>query len=424
MIHKTPKLIIQGSENPLQGTVRASGAKNAVLPILAATILCAEPVTLHNVPKLQDVTTLTDILRSLGALVTIKGETVTIDPRTINKIRASHELVKLMRASILVLGPILARFGEAEVSLPGGCEIGSRPVDQHLKGLEALNAHIVLENGYVHARAPSGGKLIGAPVLFDLVTVTGAENIIMAAVLAKGTTIIQNCAREPEVTDLAQMLVKFGARIDGIGTETLTIIGVDKISGGEYTVMPDRIEVGTYLCATMLTHGNVLIEQCDPTHQEIILAKLRKAGGIIETGPDFIHLKKDASAILPVDLKTAPYPAFPTDMQAQFMAMNALANGTSTIVETIFENRFMHVNELARMGADIRVEGNTAIIKGVPYLSGAEVTSTDLRASASLVIAALVAKGTTTLDHIYHLDRGYANIEAKLTSLGAKIQRV
>lgn len=424
MRYNTSKLIIQGSDKPLQGTVRASGAKNAVLPILAATILCAEPVTLRNVPKLQDVTTLTDIIRSLGALVTIDDETVTIDPRNITKIRASHELVKLMRASILVLGPILARFGEAEVSLPGGCEIGSRPVDQHLKGLEALSAHIVLENGYVHATAPSGGKLIGAPVLFDLVTVTGAENIIMAAVLAKGTTIIQNCAREPEVTDLAQMLVKFGAQIDGIGTETLTIIGVDKISGGEYTVMPDRIEVGTYLCAAMLTHGNVLIEQCNPLHQEIILSKLKKAGGIIDTGIDFIHLKKDDSPIIPVDIKTAPYPAFPTDMQAQFMAMNALADGTSTIVETIFENRFMHVNELARMGADIRVEGNTAIIRGVPSLSGAEVTSTDLRASASLVIAALVANGTTTLDHIYHLDRGYANIEAKLTSLGAKIQRI
>lgn len=421
----TPKLIIKGSKHPLKGIVRASGAKNAVLPILAATILCSDIVTLHNVPQLQDVITLTDLLCSLGAKVEINGETVIIDPRGIDNIRASHELVKLMRASILVLGPILARFGKAEVSLPGGCAIGSRPVDQHLKGLEALGASISLENGYVHAYAPQAtAKLKGGLVMFDMVTVTGTENIIMAAVLACGVSVIENCAREPEVTDLVKMLVKFGAKIEGIGTEKLTITGVQKLSGGEYQVMPDRIEIGTYLCAAVLTHGDITIENCEPEHQEMLINKLRKTGALINVGKDFIHIVKDSSPILPVNIKTAPYPAFPTDMQAQFMVVNALANGSSTVVETIFENRFMHVEELARMGANIRVEGNTSIIAGVKSLSGAEVSSTDLRASACLVIAALVAEGTTTIDNIYHLDRGYANIEAKLSALGADIKRV
>ncbi len=418
-----PKLIIEGN-GPLKGSVTASGAKNAVLPILAATILASEPVVLHNVPNLQDVAVLTDLLKDLGALVEINGHTVTVDPRNINKIRASHDLVKLMRASILVLGPLISKFGEAEVSLPGGCAIGSRPVDQHLKGLEALNAKIDLRNGYVYASTENKGRLKGNSFTFDMITVTGAENIIMAAVLADGQTILDNCAQEPEVVDLCEMLVTLGAKIDGIGSSRLIIDGVEKLSGGEHTVMPDRIEVGTYLVAGAMTYGDVTVEKCNPIHQEATIEALLSTGCGIEVGEDFVRVFPKAKKLVAFDIKTQPYPKFATDMQAQFMALATVAEGKSTIIETIFENRFMHANELNRMGAKIRIEDHMAIITGVDKLSGAEVSATDLRASAALILAGLVAEGTTTMDQIFHLDRGYDGIEKKLTSLGAKIKRI
>lgn len=418
-----PKLIIEGN-GPLQGTVVASGAKNAVLPILAATILASDPVILHNVPNLQDVSVLTDLLKDLGALVEIKGNTVVIDPRDINKIRASHDLVKLMRASILVLGPLISKFGEAEVSLPGGCAIGSRPVDQHLKGLEALSAKIELKNGYVYASTEGKSRLKGAHFTFDMITVTGAENIIMAAVLASGQTILDNCAQEPEVVDLCEMLVSLGAKINGIGSSRLIIDGVDHLTGGEYTVMPDRIEVGTYLVAGAMTYGDVTVEKCNPVHQEATIEALTKTGCGVEVGENFVRVFPKAEKLQAFDIKTQPYPKFATDMQAQFMALATVAEGKSTIIETIFENRFMHANELNRMGAQIRIEDHMAIITGVDQLSGAEVSATDLRASAALILAGLVAEGTTTMDQIFHLDRGYDGIERKLTSLGAKIKRI
>ncbi len=418
-----PKLIIEGN-GPLKGSVVASGAKNAVLPILAATILASEPVTLHNVPNLQDVSVLTDLLKDLGAAVEINGNTVIVDPRNINKIRASHDLVKLMRASILVLGPLISKFGEAEVSLPGGCAIGSRPVDQHLKGLEALSAKIELKNGYVYASTENKGRLKGNSFTFDMITVTGAENIIMAAVLADGQTILDNCAQEPEVVDLCEMLVTLGAKIDGIGSSRLIIDGVEKLSGGEHTVMPDRIEVGTYLVAGAMTYGDVTVEKCNPIHQEATIEALLNTGCGVEVGEDFVRVFPKAKKLAAFDIKTQPYPKFATDMQAQFMALATVAEGKSTIIETIFENRFMHANELSRMGAKIRIEDHMAIITGVDKLSGAEVSATDLRASAALILAGLVAEGTTTMDQIYHLDRGYDGIERKLTSLGAKIKRI
>lgn len=419
-----PKLIIEGN-GPLNGSVVASGAKNAVLPILAATILASEPVTLHNVPDLQDVVVLTDLLKDLGAKVEFKSKnTVIIDPTSINKIRASHDLVKLMRASILVLGPLISKFGEAEVSLPGGCAIGSRPVDQHLKGLEALSAKIELKNGYVFASTDNKSRLKGSNFTFDMITVTGAENIIMAAVLADGETILDNCAQEPEVVDLCEMLITLGAKIEGIGSSRLVITGVDKLTGGEHTIMPDRIEVGTYLVAGAMTYGDVTVNQCKPIHQEATIEALLSTGCGVEIGEDFIRVYPKAEKLKAFDIKTQPYPKFATDMQAQFMALATVADGKSTIVETIFENRFMHANELNRMGAHIRIEDHMAIITGVEKLSGAEVSATDLRASAALILAGLVADGTTTMDQIFHLDRGYDGIEKKLTSLGAKIKRI
>ena len=417
------RLLVAGN-GPLSGTIQASGAKNAVLPILAATILASEPVTLHNVPKLQDVLILESLLESFGATVTEVGKnSIEIDPRGITEIRASHDLVKLMRASILVLGPLLARFGEAEVSLPGGCAIGSRPVDQHLKGMEALGANITLKNGYVFAKTPNA-RLKGGHYAFDMVTVTGVENVIMAAVLADGVTVLDNCAKEPEVTDLVEMLISLGAQIEGVGTDRLTITGVEKLSGGEYTIMPDRIEIGTYLVAGAMTFGDITVERCIPAHLEAVNHKLIEAGCQIETGADFVRVFPGTSILKPLDIRTAPYPLFATDMQAQFMAMAAISQGTSTIVETIFENRFMHANELMRMGADIHVEERMAVIQGVEKLSGTEVTATDLRASAALILAGLVADGTTTIDGLHHLDRGYDGIERKLTGIGAKIERI
>ncbi len=418
------KIVIEGN-GPLKGDVQASGAKNAVLPILAATILASEPVILHNVPNLQDVIILIDLLRSLGAKVTHDNHTVIVDPTGINNLRASHDLVKLMRASILVLGPLLSRFGEAEVSLPGGCAIGSRPVDQHLKGLEALGADIELKNGYVYAKTASGReKLRGGHYTFDMVTVTGVENVLMGAILAEGTTILENCAQEPEVTDLALMLQSLGANIEGVGSSRLVIHGVEKLSGGEYTVMPDRIEIGTYLVAGAMTYGDITVLNAIPEHQEAIIEVLESAGCSVSIDDMSIRVYPKAKRLKAIDIKTQPYPKFATDMQAQFMALASVAEGKSTIVETIFENRFMHAEELKRMGADIRIEDHMAIVKGVECLSGAEVSATDLRASASLILAGLVADGITVMDNIYHLDRGYDSIETKLSALGGKIKRI
>lgn len=418
------KLLVENN-GPLKGSVKASGAKNAVLPILAATILATEDVTLHNVPDLQDVCILIQILEDLGAKVQVSGETVVVDPRGINRVRANHDLVSQMRASILVLGPILAKYGEAEVSLPGGCAIGSRPVDQHLKGMEALGAEITIEHGYVHAVIPGGKKrLTGNHHAFDVVTVTGVENVLMAAVLAEGVTVLENCAKEPEVDDLALMLNRLGAKIEGIGTERLTITGVDKLGGGEYTIMPDRIEIGTYLVAGAMTFGDITVEDCVPEHLEAINSKLMAAGAKIEKGTNSIRVYPGSAKLKALNIRTAPYPLFATDMQAQFMAMAAVSEGTSTIVETIFENRFMHANELMRMGAKIKIEDRIAVIEGIPKLSGTSVTATDLRASASLILAGLVADGVTTMGALHHLDRGYDSIEAKLSNLGAKIKRI
>ena len=416
------RLLVEGN-GPLKGTVRASGAKNAVLPILAATILATEPVTLHNVPKLQDVIVLSKILEDLGATVHYQNNTLVVDPRGINKTRANHDLVSQMRASILVLGPILAKFGHAEVSLPGGCPIGSRPVDQHLLGMEALGAEINIEHGYVKAKAAEG-RLQGVHHAFDVITVTGVENVLMAAVLAEGVTVLENCAKEPEVDDLANMLNMLGAKIEGIGTSRLTITGVTALSGGEYTVMPDRIEIGTYMVAAAMTFGDITIEDCIPEHVDSVTFALKQAGVNVDVTDYSIRVYKGESTLKALRLKTAPYPLLATDMQAQFMAMAAISEGTSSITETIFENRFMHANELARMGASIKVDNRLALIDGVDKLSGADVTATDLRASAALILAGLVAEGTTVIGALHHLDRGYENIEEKLTNLGAKIKRI
>ncbi len=413
------RLFVTGN-GPLNGTIRASGAKNAVLPIMAATILASEPVTLHNVPALKDVDTCCELLSALGAQIHRQANTLIIDPRHIHHAYAPYEIVSRMRASFVVLGPLLARFAEAKVSLPGGCQIGTRGVDQHLKGLQLLNADIQLDNGYVIASAPQG-RLISNNIVFDVVTVTGTANVVMAATLAKGITRIENCAKEPEVADLCHMLTILGAKIDGIGTETLVIQGVDKLSGGEYTVMPDRIEVGTYLVAAAMTYGHITVESCQPVHQYAILEKLQQAGCHTSITHNSITIKPDAKRLQSVNIRTAPYPLFATDMQAQFMALNSIANGTGKVVETIFENRFMHVAELRRMGACIDTEGNTAIIRGVDQLSGAEVTATDLRASACLVLAGLTANGTTIMNAVHHLQRGYDNLSDKLSQLGAKI---
>jgi len=415
------KIVITGGET-LNGEVQISGAKNAVLPILCATLLADEPIEIGNVPHLHDVTTTISLLGALGAQLTIGDKLVIgVDPTHVNQTVAPYELVKTMRASILVLGPLLAKFGHAEVSLPGGCAIGSRPVDQHIRGLQALGAEVVVENGFVKARAD---RLRGGRYVFDMVTVTGTENVLMAAVLAKGTTVLENCAEEPEVVDLAHCLIAMGAKIEGAGSNRMIIEGVDRLGGGRYDVLPDRIETGTFLIAGAMTGGRVLARKTRPDILDVVLQKLEDAGAEITTGVDTIELNMRGRRPKAVNLTTAPYPAFPTDMQAQFAAMNCIAEGVGVIKETIFENRFMHMNELQRLGADIQIDGHTAIIRGVETLTGAPIMATDLRASASLVLAGLVAKGETTVDRIYHIDRGYENIEEKLGGLGAKIRRL
>ena len=415
------KLFINGGR-PLEGEIRISGAKNATLPILAATLLADSPVTIGNVPHLHDVTTTIELLGSMGVGVTIDEHMrIEVDPASIREFYAPYELVKTMRASILVLGPLVTKFGRADVSLPGGCAIGTRPVNLHISGLEAMGARIKVENGYIRAQAE---RLHGARILMDMVSVTGTENIMMAATLAAGTTVIENAAREPEVVDLAHCLVQMGAKIKGEGTDTLVIEGVKKLHGTQYNVLPDRIETGTYLCAGALTGGNVRVKDTRPELLEAVIAKLEETGAKVGTGKNWIEVDTQGRRPHAVDVRTAPYPAFPTDMQAQFTALNVVAEGTGTITETVFENRFMHVLEMQRMGADVRLEGNTAISQGVEHLTGAPVMATDLRASASLVLAGLVAQGETVVDRIYHIDRGYETIEEKLGQLGAKIRRV
>ncbi|MFT3792588.1 MAG: UDP-N-acetylglucosamine 1-carboxyvinyltransferase [Rudaea sp.] len=415
------KIVISGGE-PLNGEVQISGAKNAVLPILASTLLADGPMSITNVPHLHDVTTTMELLGQMGVSLEIDERMrINIDPRTANRYFAPYDLVKTMRASILVLGPLVARFGEAEVSLPGGCAIGSRPVDLHIKGLQALGAEVVVENGYIKARAK---RLKGARVHFDIVTVTGTENIMMAAVLAKGSTVLENAAQEPEVVDLAHCLNAMGAKISGAGTETVVIEGVERLNGTHYDVLPDRIETGTFLVAGAISGGRVLAKRARPDTLDVVLQKLEETGAEISTGEDWIQLDMRGRKPKAVDIVTAPYPAFPTDMQAQFTALNAVAEGTGVITETVFENRFMHVQELQRLGADIRVDGNTATIRGVTAMTGAPIMATDLRASACLVLAGLAAKGDTTVDRVYHIDRGYENIEEKLGSLGAHIRRL
>ncbi len=415
------KLQIDGGA-PLEGEVRISGAKNAALPILAATLLIDGPVTVSNVPHLHDVTTTNELLGRLGVSVTIDERMgVTVDASTINEFVAPYELVKTMRASILVLGPLVARFGQADVSLPGGCAIGARPVNIHVTGLQQLGADIRIENGYIKARA---SRLKGARLVLETVTVTGTENLMMAATLAEGTTHIENAAREPEVVDLANFLNVMGARISGAGTDTIVIEGVERLHGGHYEVLPDRIEAGTFLIAGAITRGRVRVRNARPNHLDAVIAKLREAGGEVSSGDNWIEVDMRGRRPKAVDIRTAPHPGFPTDMQAQFAALNTIADGVSTITETIFENRFMHMLEMRRLGADIRLEGNTAIIKGVPLLTAAPVMATDLRASASLVLAGLVADGRSYVERIYHIDRGYECIEEKLSGLGAQIRRV
>ena len=407
----------------LNGSIRISGAKNAALPILMSTLLAEGVSQISNVPHLNDITTTLELLGQLGATTTLGSDMhVDIDARHLQSYKAPYELVKTMRASILVLGPLLARWGKADVSLPGGCAIGSRPVDLHLKGMEAMGATFEMNDGYIKARAENG--LHGAKIFMDMVSVGATENLMMAATLAKGTSIIENAAREPEIVDLANCLISMGARIRGAGTDMITIEGVEKLQGAKHSIQPDRIETGTYLVAAAISGGRVLLKDTDPDLLDSVLVKLTEAGASITTGKDWIELDMNGKRPVAVNIRTAPFPGFPTDMQAQFTALNSIAEGTSIITETIFENRFMHVNELQRMGADITVEGNTAIIKGVEKLSSAEVMATDLRASASLVIAALKAEGETLVDRIYHIDRGYDCIEEKLLSLGAKVSRV
>jgi len=405
---------------PLVGEVQAAGAKNAALPILCASLLTADPLELSNVPQLQDIATTIRLLKLLGVKTERDEERLTLQADSLVSTEAPYELVKTMRASILVLGPLLARFGEARVSLPGGCAIGQRPVDQHIKGLQAMGAHIEIEQGFVVARA---SRLKGARIVTDMVTVTGTENLMMAACLAEGETILENAAREPEVVDLAKVLVAMGAQIEGAGTDRLVIRGVERLHGASHRIMADRIETGTFLCAAAACGGDVTVRATDPWSMDVTIDRLRETGATLTSGPDWVRLQANGRPRA-VSVRTAPYPGFATDMQAQFMAMDAVADGTATVVETIFENRFMHVQELRRLGANIRIEGNTAIVQGVPALSGATVMATDLRASASLVIAGLAARGETTVERIYHLDRGYARMEARLQALGARIERV
>lgn len=414
------KILIQGGE-PLHGDVVISGAKNAVLPILAASLLADEPMDIGNVPHLHDVTTSMALLGEMGVQLTLDERMrILADPRGVDRFVAPYERVKTMRASILVLGPLVARFGQAEVSLPGGCAIGSRPVDQHIRGLQAMGAEVTVENGYIHASAK---RLRGARIVMDMVTVTGTENIMMAATLASGTTVIENAAQEPEVVDLANCLIAMGAQIEGAGSNTIVVHGVERLGGCRYDVLPDRIETGTFLVAGAISCGRVRAKGARSDTLDAVLTKLEQAGAHITTGADFIELDMRGNRPKSVSLTTAPYPAFPTDMQAQFAALNTVADGVGVITETVFENRFMHIQELVRLGADIRVEGKSAIIRGVEKLTGAQIMATDLRASAGLVLAGLVAQGETIVDRIYHIDRGYENIEEKLSGLGARIRR-
>lgn len=415
------KLLIRGGI-PLSGEIAISGAKNAVLPIVVASLLADSPLIIENVSHLRDVTVTLELLGLMGAEIMVNEKMhVIINTSPINNCIAPYELVKTMRASILVLGPLLARFHQAEVSLPGGCAIGARPVNLHLQGLEAMGAEIRLENGYIHAKT---NRLKGAHIVFDTVTVTGTENLLMAATLAQGTTILENAAREPEVVDLANCLIAMGAKIEGAGTNRIVIEGVEKLHGANYKVLPDRIETGTYLVAAAITRGNIMLRNTDPSLLQAVLAKLVEAGAEIEAGADYISLDMHGKRPKAVSLTTAPYPAFPTDMQAQFMALNTVAEGTGVITETIFENRFMHALELQRLGADITLKGNTAVINGKETLQAAPIMATDLRASASLVLAALVAQGETLIDRVYHIDRGYESLEEKLSKLGADIKRI
>ena len=416
------KFQIEGGHK-LEGCIRISGAKNAALPILMSTILVDGVSSISNIPHLNDVTTTLALLGRLGSSTTVTEKLeVQIDTRNLNSYKAPYDLVKTMRASILVLGPLLARFGKADVSLPGGCAIGSRPVDLHLKGMQAMGAEIDVKDGYIRARAKNGLK--GAKILMDTVSVGATENILMAATLAKGITTIENAAREPEIVDLAECLISMGAKINGAGTDVIVIEGVKKLHDTSYRVQPDRIETGTYLVAGAITGGKVLLKNTNPELLEAVLLKLIEAGAEIKTGDDWIGLDMKGKRPNAVNIKTAPYPGFPTDMQAQFTALNAIANGTCVIIENIFENRFMHINEMQRMGANISIEGNSAVCKGVKSLKSAQVMATDLRASASLVLTGLVAKGNTVVDRIYHIDRGYDCIEEKLHSLGAKVSRI
>ena len=414
------KLLIMGGA-PLQGEVSAAGAKNAALPILAATLLAEQPVTLTNVPRLRDIATTLSLLGRMGARLTQEKGSVRSEPRTRSSFAAPYELVKTMRASILVLGPLVARYGQADVSLPGGCAIGARPVNLHLEGLKAMGAEITVEGGYIRARAD---RLHGARLVMDLVTVTGTENLLMAAVLARGETVIENAAREPEVADLAAFLRALGARIEGAGTDRILVQGVEGLGGATHSVMPDRIETGTFLVGAAMTGGRVRVSHTRPDCLDAVLQKLRESGAQVEVGEDWIELDMRGRRPRAVDIHTAPHPAFPTDMQAQFCALNSIAEGVGMVAETVFENRFMHVLELQRMGADIRIDGHVAVCRGVERLTAAPVMATDLRASAGLVLAGLVAQGETLVDRIYHLDRGYDNMEGKLSALGAGIRRI
>jgi UDP-N-acetylglucosamine 1-carboxyvinyltransferase len=415
------RLLISGG-TPLEGTISISGAKNAALPILAGTLLATKPVTVSNVPALKDVATTITLLQSMGVKVTFDEKlNVEVDSSGVTNLLAPYELVKTMRASILVLGPLVARFGEARVSLPGGCAIGARPVNLHVQGLKAMGAHVAVENGFIHAHAK---RLQGAHIVFDIVTVTGTENLMMAAVLADGDTVLENAAREPEIVDLAAFLNALGARVTGAGTSTIHIKGVQSLSGGQHEVLPDRIECGTYLVAAAMTGGHVRLNRVAPQNLEAVLAKLHEAGADISIGDGWIDIDMHGRRPQAVEIQTSPYPGFPTDMQAQFCALNSIAEGVGTITETIFENRFQHVLELQRMGADIRIKGNTAVCRGVSKLTAAPVMATDLRASAGLILAGLAAEGETLVDRIYHVDRGYERIEEKLRQLGAVIRRV
>jgi len=415
------RIVIEGGI-PLNGDVWISGAKNAVLPILSACLLADEPCVIGNVPHLHDVTTTMELLGQMGVQLSVDERMrIEVDPRPTHTLFAPYDLVKTMRASILVLGPLLARYGEAEVSLPGGCAIGSRPVDLHIKGMEALGADIKVENGYIRARCK---RLKGARICLDLVTVTGTENLLMAATLASGTTVIENAAQEPEVVDLANFLNAMGAKVEGAGSSTIVIHGVERLHGCEYDVLPDRIETGTFLVAGAISRGRVTVKRARPETLDAVLDKLKETGAELDIGNDYITLDMKGKRPKSVNLTTAPYPAFPTDMQAQFTALNCVAEGVGTITETVFENRFMHVHELQRLGADIRLQGNTAIVTGVPSMTGAPLMATDLRASASLVLAGLAANGETEVDRVYHIDRGYEIIEEKLSTLGARIRRL